>query len=83
VRSFRRKNEGAPSTRCRRPEATSGPATREGRYPFEPVRNRYSSAQSDEAIVTGDGRLVLRERIMLLQWLCVVAILVGMFFCTS
>jgi hypothetical protein len=33
--------------------------------------------------VTGDGRLVLRERIMLLQWLCVVAILVGMFFCTS
>jgi drug/metabolite transporter (DMT)-like permease len=27
--------------------------------------------------------LVLRERIMLLQWGCIVAILVGMFFCTS
>ncbi|MDP9065745.1 MAG: DMT family transporter, partial [Pseudomonadota bacterium] len=27
--------------------------------------------------------LVLRERVMLLQWGCIVAILVGMFFCTS
>jgi drug/metabolite transporter (DMT)-like permease len=27
--------------------------------------------------------LVLRERIMLLQWGCIIAILVGMFFCTS
>jgi drug/metabolite transporter (DMT)-like permease len=27
--------------------------------------------------------LVLRERIMLLQWGCIVAILIGMFFCTS
>jgi hypothetical protein len=26
---------------------------------------------------------VLRERIMLLQWGCIAAILVGMFFCTS
>ncbi len=27
--------------------------------------------------------LVLRERIMLLQWGCIAAILVGMYFCTS
>jgi drug/metabolite transporter (DMT)-like permease len=27
--------------------------------------------------------LVLRERIMLLQWICIAAILVGMFFCSS
>ena len=27
--------------------------------------------------------LVLRERIMLLRWSCIAAILVGMFFCTS
>jgi drug/metabolite transporter (DMT)-like permease len=27
--------------------------------------------------------LVLRERIRLLQWICIAAILVGMFFCSS
>jgi drug/metabolite transporter (DMT)-like permease len=27
--------------------------------------------------------LVLRERILLLQWTCIAAILVGMFFCTT
>ena len=30
-----------------------------------------------------EAALVLRERIMLLQWSCIVAILIGMFLCTS
>ena len=34
-------------------------------------------------VTLGFAALVLRERILLLQWGCIAAIVVGMFFCTT
>ena len=40
-------------------------------------------AYSPTAAPLAFAALVLRERILLLQWTCIAAILVGMFFCTT
>ena len=36
-----------------------------------------------EVVIKADASLVLRERIQLLQWGCIAAVLAGMYLCTS
>jgi hypothetical protein len=54
------------------------------------VMGFYFLANPHTPVFAAEGRhvlaiaaLVLRKRIMLLQWICIAAILVGMFFCSS
>ena len=79
----RRSDRRTPPRRCRRRASAAGDlgvliASRYGKISIvTPLTGAYS------LVTLAFAALVLRERIMLLQWSCIVAILIGMFLCTS